>query len=310
MWSGTLTWVHDALASSTRAFFIYDRSLNFIITRTEYVTSDLLTFIVAWCLTIIIVNGISLDLGSIVCDNNELEANLNEIKSKLPEGIEIPESLKNVTLPSMDDFKKVVKEKCDKVSGGETAFASVEEAAEKMKECATSMINVEQLQKDIEEAQPKGELDTVFNRLTLENPLAWKRNLTNPNNYFYWRFRLTDTVATEPLLLIVWIILRESLSRVLTPKKSKARRLSWKFSQIYWISYATKMATRLRSSSPRRDRNALATRKIYCSTASIQHSASTCLRSRKWLKPKKCQQLCHIWSWASNSASKGNVRSS
>lgn len=102
--------------------------------------------------------------GSIGCDSNELEANLEKIKSKLPEGIEIPDSLKNVTLPSADDVKKILKEKCDKVSGGEEAYAAVEEASEKMKECATNLINVGQLQKDIEEAQPKGELDTVFNK--------------------------------------------------------------------------------------------------------------------------------------------------
>lgn len=93
-----------------------------------------------------------------------MEANFEKIKSKLPDGIEIPETLKNVTLPSLDDAKKVLKEKCDNVSGSEAAFIAVEEAAENMKECATNLINVEQLQKDIDEAQPKGELDTVFNR--------------------------------------------------------------------------------------------------------------------------------------------------
>lgn len=105
-----------------------------------------------------------LNSGSIMCDNNEIEANFEKIKSKLPEGIEIPETLKNMTMPSMDDAKKVLKEKCDKVSGGETAYAAVEEAAEKMKDCAMNLVNVEQLQQDIEEAQPKGELDTVFNK--------------------------------------------------------------------------------------------------------------------------------------------------
>lgn len=58
----------------------------------------------------------------------------------------------------------MIKEKCDNTSGGAAAFAAVEEGAEQMKECATNLINYEQLQKDIEEAQPRGELDTVFNR--------------------------------------------------------------------------------------------------------------------------------------------------
>lgn len=63
----------------------------------------------------------------------------------------------------MDDAKKAIKEKCDKVSGNDETFAKVEASANNLMQCITGLINVDQLQKDIKEAQPKGELDTVFN---------------------------------------------------------------------------------------------------------------------------------------------------
>lgn len=96
--------------------------------------------------------------------DNDLDVDIEKIKSKLPEGIEIPDSLKNVTLPSLDDAKKIFKEKCDKVSGSETAFTDVELAANEFKECTSGLIDFEQLQNEIEAAQPNGELDMVFNK--------------------------------------------------------------------------------------------------------------------------------------------------
>lgn len=95
---------------------------------------------------------------------SEGELNLDELKSKLPEGIEIPPSLQNVSLPTLDEIKAVVKSKCDRVAGNDEAFTTVEEAAEEFKGCASDLIDFEELQREMEEAQPKGELDTVFNK--------------------------------------------------------------------------------------------------------------------------------------------------
>lgn len=100
----------------------------------------------------------------------------------------------------------------------------------------------------------------------------------------YWLLPLSDTVATEPLPLIAWIISRKCLSRVWTRQKLKARRLSSKFSPIYSISYATRTAIKLHSLSPKRVQNASPIKKINSSTASIRHSTNT------FQKIKICQQ--------------------
>lgn len=92
------------------------------------------------------------------------EINLDELKSKLPEGVEIPASLQNVTLPTLDEIKAIVKGKCDRVSADEAVYKAVEEAAEEFKGCASDLVDFEELQREMEEAQPKGELDTVFNK--------------------------------------------------------------------------------------------------------------------------------------------------
>lgn len=64
----------------------------------------------------------------------------------------------------MDGAKKALKEKCVNVSGTEAAYTRAVEAADTLKECTVTLIDLERLQKDIEEAAPIGELDTVFNK--------------------------------------------------------------------------------------------------------------------------------------------------
>lgn len=98
-------------------------------------------------------------------NDNEIDLNkidLDKIKEKLP--FEVPPSLQNVTLPSIDEVKKIIKDKCSKVSGGDDAYATIERGAEDLKNCTTGLIDYEVLQKEIEEAEPSGELDTVFNK--------------------------------------------------------------------------------------------------------------------------------------------------
>lgn len=100
-------------------------------------------------------------------NDNEIDLNnidLDKIKDKLPPGIEIPPALKNVTLPSVDEVKKVIKDKCAKVSGGDAAYEAIERGTEELKNCTSGLIDVEVLQKEIEDAEPHGELDTVFNK--------------------------------------------------------------------------------------------------------------------------------------------------
>lgn len=91
------------------------------------------------------------------------DIDVDKLKSQLPDGI-LPEGFNASSLPSQEDAKKLFKEKCYKVSNDEDAFTKAENASEVFKDCLMNLIDVETLQKEIEEAQPNGDLDTVFNK--------------------------------------------------------------------------------------------------------------------------------------------------
>lgn len=107
----------------------------------------------------------------IECNDNLID--LNDLKSKLPEGFKIPDALQNRTLPSVDDIKNVFQDKCTKVLGnatrGEEQFTAITEGASELATCTVGLINVEQLQKEIDDAKPIGELDTVFYKYNFLN---------------------------------------------------------------------------------------------------------------------------------------------
>lgn len=103
-------------------------------------------------------------LVRIQSESNDIPIDLDKIKEHLPKNLEIPASLQNVSMPSIDELKKILKDKCAKVSGGEAAYEAIERGAEDLKACTSGLIDVEQLQKEIQEAEPHGELDTVFNK--------------------------------------------------------------------------------------------------------------------------------------------------
>lgn len=103
-------------------------------------------------------------LVRIQSESNDIPIDIDKIKEHLPKNLEIPASFQNVSMPSIDELKKILKDKCAKVSGGDEAYAAIERGAEDLKACTTGLIDVEQLQKEIQEAEPHGELDTVFNK--------------------------------------------------------------------------------------------------------------------------------------------------
>ncbi|XP_031641080.1 27 kDa hemolymph protein-like [Contarinia nasturtii] len=110
--------------------------------------------------------------GQIECDDppqldlDKLRESINvdDINKNLPPGMEIPASFKNITLPKLDDIKNMMKEKCKTVSGGEEAYNAIETGAAELQNCTSGLIDVPTLQDEIDKAQPKGELDTVFNK--------------------------------------------------------------------------------------------------------------------------------------------------
>lgn len=80
----------------------------------------------------------------------------------MPDGL-IPDSLKNVTIP-VDELKTVFQEKCKKVSGDDSKYKAVEDGVTHFMNCTSGLVDYEELQNEIEAAQPNGELDTVFHK--------------------------------------------------------------------------------------------------------------------------------------------------
>lgn len=93
--------------------------------------------------------------------SNDLD--IDKLKSQIPDGI-LPEGFNTSSLPTADDTKKLFKEKCLQVSNNEEAFTKAENASEVFRECLMGLIDFEVLQKEIDAAQPNGDLDTVFNK--------------------------------------------------------------------------------------------------------------------------------------------------
>lgn len=76
----------------------------------------------------------------------------------------MPDSLNGTTLPKVDDVKKLIMQKCETASGTNATYEAVEVAANQLKDCVTGLVDYEVIQKEIEDAQPNGELDAVFNK--------------------------------------------------------------------------------------------------------------------------------------------------
>lgn len=76
----------------------------------------------------------------------------------------LPDELKSIVLPSQDDIVNVLKQKCEKNAGNTEEWTKVEAAANDFRTCITDLVDAEVLQREIEEAQPNGELDMVFNK--------------------------------------------------------------------------------------------------------------------------------------------------
>lgn len=87
---------------------------------------------------------------------------LEGLKSHIPEGI-LPKDMGNVT-QTVEDFKRLMKDKCNAVSGSDAAYEAIEDASGKLMECLMETFNFSTIQEEIEKAQPNGELDTVFNK--------------------------------------------------------------------------------------------------------------------------------------------------
>ncbi|XP_055606558.1 27 kDa glycoprotein-like [Uranotaenia lowii] len=91
------------------------------------------------------------------------ELDIEKLKEHLPEGF-IPAEFANMTLPSMEDIQRIVKDKCSKVAGSDAAFEQAEQASQRFGDCMKDLVDFSDIQNEIQKAKPTGDLDTVFNK--------------------------------------------------------------------------------------------------------------------------------------------------
>ncbi|XP_022219162.2 27 kDa hemolymph protein [Drosophila obscura] len=85
----------------------------------------------------------------------------------------LPAEYRNTNI-SVEDVKRMYREKCKKVTGADNAtfYQEIEKAAAKMSACISGVANLTALQAEMEEAKPLGELDTVFHKYCKRAPEA------------------------------------------------------------------------------------------------------------------------------------------
>lgn len=91
------------------------------------------------------------------------DLDIDKLREQLPEGL-IPPEFQNVSLPSLEDIQRIVKDKCSRVAGSDAAYEQAEQSGQKLSECLKDLIDFSDLQSEIKEAKPTGDLDTVFNK--------------------------------------------------------------------------------------------------------------------------------------------------
>ncbi|XP_017088385.2 27 kDa hemolymph protein-like [Drosophila bipectinata] len=85
----------------------------------------------------------------------------------------LPPEYRNTNV-SVDDIKRLYREKCKKVTGTDnsTFYEDIERAATKMSTCISGVANLTAIQEEMEQAKPQGELDTVFHKYCTKAPEA------------------------------------------------------------------------------------------------------------------------------------------
>ncbi|XP_016993552.1 27 kDa hemolymph protein [Drosophila takahashii] len=85
----------------------------------------------------------------------------------------LPAEYRNTNV-SVEDIKRMYREKCKKVNGADNAtfYDEIEKAATKMSACISGVANLTALQEEMELARPNGDLDNVFHKYCLKAPEA------------------------------------------------------------------------------------------------------------------------------------------
>lgn len=72
-------------------------------------------------------------------------------------------------IPAFEEAKNLLKQKCDK-NGGEGVYENAVVAREKLEQCLKSFVNFTQLEQEMEEKKPTGDLDLVFKTYCRKTP--------------------------------------------------------------------------------------------------------------------------------------------
>ncbi|XP_055624443.1 27 kDa hemolymph protein-like [Toxorhynchites rutilus septentrionalis] len=91
------------------------------------------------------------------------DISIDKLREHIPEGL-IPPEFQNITLPSLEDIQRIIKEKCSRVAGSDAAYEQSEQAGQRLSECLKDLVDFSDLQNEIQKAKPTGDLDTVFNK--------------------------------------------------------------------------------------------------------------------------------------------------
>lgn len=76
----------------------------------------------------------------------------------------LPAHLQNLSIPDFDEIENALKEKCVKAGGTDESYDQAKEGAKDLANCIKGLVDVEQFRREVEEAKPTGDLDTVFNK--------------------------------------------------------------------------------------------------------------------------------------------------
>lgn len=76
----------------------------------------------------------------------------------------LPANLQNLSVPTLDEIENAVKDKCIKAGGTEESYETAKQGAQDLYNCVQGLVDIDQFKKEVEEAKPTGDLDTVFNK--------------------------------------------------------------------------------------------------------------------------------------------------
>ncbi|XP_053689356.1 27 kDa glycoprotein-like [Sabethes cyaneus] len=76
----------------------------------------------------------------------------------------LPANLQNLSIPDFDEIEKALKDKCVRAGGTEASYEQVKQGAKDLANCVKGLVDVDQFRREVEEAKPTGDLDTVFNK--------------------------------------------------------------------------------------------------------------------------------------------------